>query len=127
MLTCVGIGRNNHEAILNSLGQSLLGQASLDQTIPVQAGDTEHYPLQRFAEKGQNDVWGLQQLCEIVVNPVNSFPAPSSKIHPNDFVSSSFSVELHVRRIALDYLLYARKIYPSLTVSVIIFPFHYFL
>ncbi|WP_224996172.1 hypothetical protein [Cesiribacter sp. SM1] len=112
MLACAGIGKNSHEAILTSL---------------VQVADAEHYPSPSLAKKGQNDVFGLQQLSEIVVNGVNSFPVPSSKIHPNVFFDGSFSVEFHVRRIAQDYLLNSKKIYPSLTVSVIIFPFHYFL
>lgn len=73
-----------------------------------------------------NDIIYLHRSGENVINPTNKLPTPNSKNHPNDFLSASCSLESGIRQLTLQYLSHAREIHRSLTVSTIIFPFHYF-
>lgn len=68
----------------------------------------------------------LHSSGENTTNSVNHVPAPGAKNYTNDFLSESFSIEIKIRNLALQYLLKSREIYPALTTRNIIFPFHYF-
>lgn len=110
MLSCVSISKDNYESLLATTAQAL---------------ESERYPS-RLSEKELNDVFCLQPQIENIVNSVNNLSAPGSKNHPNNFLSGLFSIELSIRNFVSQYLSYSKKIYPSLTTAVIIFPFHYF-
>lgn len=81
-----------------------------------------------FSEIPLQDVFCLQRQIEHVVNPVNSFPAPTSNLkdHPGVFSSISFSIESRIQSISSQYLSHSQEIHRSLTIGDIIFPFDYF-
>ena len=110
MLSFLSIGRDSHETLLTAVNQGVEGEI----------------PASNLSEKKLSDVFGLQQQYEHVVNAISSLPVPASKINPHDFLGGLFSVELRMRSAASLYLAQARKISSSLSVKVIIFPFHYF-
>lgn len=126
LLSCVSIGQDRHEDLLRGAFQEAAasGYGSSGQD---DAGAANVFPSSRLSDKGLNDVYGLQQQSEHVVSPIISLPAPLSKIHSNDFFGGLSSIELKMQGIARQYLLRSKKICPSLSISVIIFPFHYFL
>lgn len=111
MFSLAGISGDHHAGLLTS----------------VQAAADNDQLTVHLTEKGLNDALCLQQQSELLVSPINSLPAPGSKINPDSFLRGSFSAELRMQSIATQYLVRAGKIYPSLRVGVIIFPFHYFL
>lgn len=79
-----------------------------------------------FSEKKLNDVFSIHRQSEQISHPVNSLPAPGSKILLYDFAGASFSLEQRIQTAVLHELALSNNVDPSLSISVIIFPFHYF-
>lgn len=126
MLSCVSIGLDRHEALLISVFQedAADGYASF---IPTDDAAAHVIPSSSISDKGPGDVYGIQQQSEHVVSTLISLPLPASKIHPENSFGALSSAEIMIRGIAQQYLLHSKKICPGLSVSVLIFPFHYFL
>lgn len=79
-----------------------------------------------YAEDQLNILFCLLPSGENITSSGNHLPPSGAKNNSNDFSSGSFSLELKIRNIALQYLLNSREIYRALTIGDIIFPFHYF-
>lgn len=79
-----------------------------------------------FSGSRHHKAFGLHQLTEVVVNAVNHLPAPQKKKFPNDSFGSSFSYEVRLQDVAPQFLYSVQEVACGLTVSDIIFPFHYF-
>lgn len=69
----------------------------------------------------------LFRSVEHVSQSVNNFPTPNSKRSWNGSLGASFSIEVRLQTIALQYLLHSKKINRSLAIRDIIYPFHSFL
>ncbi|AHM62380.1 hypothetical protein D770_20655 [Flammeovirgaceae bacterium 311] len=127
MLSCVSIGLDRHEALLISVFQENAADGDA-LFIPTDDDAAAHViPSSSISDKGLGDVYGIQQQSEHVVSTLISLPLPASKIHPENSFGALSSVEIMIRGIAQQYLLRSKKICPGLSVSVLIFPFHYFL
>lgn len=115
MLSYVSISKDNYE---KSLPVSFQGTGT--ERSSASFSEVSEAPLQ--------DIFCLQRHIEHVVNPVNSFPAPTSNLkdHPGVFSGISFSIESRIQSIASQYLSHSKEIDRSLTISDIIFPFDYF-
>ena len=97
--------------------------------------EASQYHAQELAQDGTRSylsggklhkAFGLHPSSEIVVNSINSLPAPNSKKYSDEAAGSLLYYEKGFQHRAAQYLLQAETISRSLTIRDIIFPFHYF-
>lgn len=98
---------------------------SKPDTAKVQSTEQEEDNFY-FSGSRNYKAFGLHQLTEVIVNGVNHLPAPQKKKYPNDSFGSSFSYEIRLQDVSSHYFYPLQEIACGLTVSDIIFPFHYF-
>jgi hypothetical protein len=110
VLLSLSIGRDSYGELLRVKAQE-----------PVEEGAHSYISGSKLYKN-----FALHPVGEIIVNGINSLPAPNSVKNPDNFFGSAASFELSLQHVATQYLLHAKKISRSLTVRDIIFPFHYF-
>lgn len=99
---------------------------------PVEASSTkknfanDSWQNTYLSEVENADTFALQRQFESLLSPTGHLPAPASKFQSADCLAGVISLEQKLSVATFSYLVRSLEISPALSVSTIIFPFHYF-